>query len=82
MTLFDIIGIQAPYRVDIYKVGTVCLDTITDELAEKIWREGCPYLTPNEAGRKKFYPGQKPITVEKLNIGSNKKTKTKNTSSS
>lgn len=67
MQLFDIVGIKAPYRVEVYKVGTIELDTITDELAEELWKEGFPYLTPNEAGRKKFYPGQKPITVEKLN---------------
>lgn len=67
MLLFKVIGLKPPYRVDIYQIGTVNLDTITDELAEELWRDGNPFLALTEEGRAKFYPEQKPITVEKLN---------------
>lgn len=72
MQLFKVIGLKPPYRVEIFEIGTVELDTITDELAEQLWRDGCPFLTPNDEGRAKFFPGQKPITVEKLNTTTQK----------
>ena len=68
MKLFNIIGIEHPGRVGIYKRGEVVLADIDDVTAEQLWREGLPYLEPNTEGRKKFFPGEKPIRTETIRV--------------
>lgn len=46
MERFRLKGIISPGRVNLPKVGTVELASLSDEQAEKLWREGCPYLEP------------------------------------
>jgi hypothetical protein len=46
MERFRLKGIVSPGRVNLPKVGTVELASLSDEQAEKLWREGCPYLEP------------------------------------
>lgn len=66
MEKFRLKGIDYPGLVDIYKRGQVRLGDISDELAEKLWREGCPYLEPTPEGRTVLYPGEQPIKVKSL----------------
>lgn len=69
MKYFKLKGIQPPGRVDLKGHGEVALANISDELAEKLWKEGLPYLELTDAGRKKFYPDEKPIQVKKVTPG-------------
>jgi hypothetical protein len=46
MERFRLKGIVSPGRVNLHGVGTVELASLSDEQAEKLWREGCPYLEP------------------------------------
>lgn len=48
MEKFKLKGIAHPGKVDIYKRGTVVLADISDELAQELFNEGCPYLEPVE----------------------------------
>ena len=49
MERFRLKGIVPPGRVNLPKVGTVELAFLSDEQAEKLWHEGCPYLEPAPA---------------------------------
>jgi len=73
MKLFRLKGIQSPGRVDLKGHGEIALETISDKLAEKLWKEGIPYLELTDKGRKKFYPEQKPIKVNKIDKSEKKK---------
>ncbi|KKU87400.1 MAG: hypothetical protein UY18_C0036G0003 [Microgenomates group bacterium GW2011_GWF2_47_9] len=66
MEKFRLKGILYPGRVDIHKRGIVVLGNISDDLAEQLWKEGCPYLEPTPAGRTVLYPGEKPIEVKPI----------------
>jgi hypothetical protein len=66
MKLFRLTGIKSPGRVDIYMVGQIDLEIISDEMAEKLWLNGCKFLTPTDEGRKKFFPDQVEIKVEPI----------------
>jgi len=57
MKRFRLKGIVPPGRVNLPKVGTVELASLSDEQAEKLWREGCPYLEPAPA--RSSPPGKK-----------------------
>ena len=50
MERFRLKGIVPPGRVNLPKVGTVELASLSDEQAEKLWKAGCPYLEPVPAG--------------------------------
>lgn len=66
MLKFRLKGITYPGRVDIYRRGIIVLGDISDELAEVLWKEGCPYLEPTPEGRIVLYPGEEPIRVKSI----------------
>ena len=62
-----------PGRVNLLKIGTVELANITDELAEKIWRNGCRYLEPTPEYYRILFPDKiaievKPIITEEQEV--------------
>lgn len=68
MKLFNIIGIEHPGRVNVHKRGEIILADIDDATAEALWLDGLPYLEPNAEGRKKLFPGEKPIKTETIRV--------------
>ena len=70
MKLFKLNGLVSPGRVNLLKYGTVCLENISDQLAEQIWKDGCPYLELTAEGRAKFFPDEAPIEVKAVNVTS------------
>ena len=66
MKKFRLKGIAYPGRVDIYKRGIVVLGDISDELAEILFKEGCPFLEPTPEGRTVLFPGEEPIKVKPI----------------
>lgn len=61
MKNFQLKGICAPGRVNLPGHGTINLVDISDELAEKLYKEGLPYLEPIPKYRPKLFPGEQPI---------------------
>jgi len=68
MELFELKGIKSPGKVDLYKHGQVELETITDEFAEQLWKDGCPFLGLTEKGMQKFFPERTSIDVTPIKI--------------
>lgn len=64
--LFYLNGIKSPGRVNLKDLGDVNLEDISDEMALKLFNEGCPFLVPSPEGFKVLYPDLKVISVEKL----------------
>ena len=73
MKRFKLIGIASPGRVNLMEVGTIELENISDEMAEKLYKDGCPYLEPTPEGRVHLFPDEKPILVEPLTVVGNLK---------
>lgn len=46
MTKYRIKGIAHPGRVNLPRLGTIALADISDELAEELYKSGCPFLEP------------------------------------
>ena len=46
MDKYRLKGIRPPGRVNLPKLGTIRLSDISDELAEELYSNGCPYLEP------------------------------------
>lgn len=61
MKNFELVGIKSPGTVNLPQLGTMNLEQIDDALAEKLWREGLPYLKPTSEYRQILFPDQKPI---------------------
>lgn len=55
---------DAPARADFFKRGTIQLDSISDELALELAKEGCPYIELTAEGKKLLKPAAKPIEVK------------------
>lgn len=68
MVNFKLVGLLSPGRVNLLDFGTVELENISDELAEKIYNSGCPYLQPTPEYFHKLYPNIQPIEIKKLAI--------------
>lgn len=66
MQKFRLKGIAHPGRVNLFRIGTVELANIADELAEQIWRDGCPFLEPEPEYRKELFPDEIPIEVNTI----------------
>lgn len=66
MQKFRLKGIAHPGRVNLFRIGTVELANISDELALQIWESGCPYLEPLPEYRAELFPGETPITVKPI----------------
>ena len=66
MQKFALKGIAHPGRVNLYKIGTVELANISDELALKIWQAGCRYLEPLPEYRRELFPDEIPIVVKPI----------------
>jgi hypothetical protein len=66
MQNFRLKGIAHPGRVNLFRIGTVELANISDELAEKIWREGCQYLEPTPEYNRILFPDRIPIEVKPI----------------
>jgi len=66
--LFRLKGIKEPGRVDVYKHGLVVLSEVDDKKAMQLYKEGVPYLEPTSEGRKKLFPGEKPIDISKIDL--------------
>ena len=66
MQKFRLKGIAHPGRVNLFRIGTVELANISDELAEQIWRDGCPFLEPEPQYRQILFPDEIPITVKNI----------------
>lgn len=75
MINFILVGLKSPGRVNLPVFGTVELENISDDLAERIFKQGCRYLQPTAEYRKKLYPDEKPITVTRLNLKAQKPAK-------
>jgi len=73
--LFKLKGIKSPGRVDVYRHGLIILSEIDDSKAMQLYREGILYLEPTPEGRKKLFPGEKPIETSKINTGKTGKSK-------
>jgi len=69
MQRFRLKNIQHPGRVHLYKRGEVNLADIDDNLAEELFKEGCPFIEPTPEGREKLFPGEKPIKVKPIKRG-------------
>jgi hypothetical protein len=61
MKKFELIGMKPPGKVNLPGYGTIDLETIDDTLAEKLWRDGLPYVKPTPEYRKVLFPEQKII---------------------
>lgn len=68
MRNFQLVGMRSPGRINLPGFGTVELENISDELAERIWLSGCRYLIPTPEYRKKLYPDEKPISIHPLPV--------------
>lgn len=68
MKNFILVGMKSPGRINLQEFGTVELETISDALAEKIWRSGCRYLQPTSEYRKILFPEEKPIQITPLKL--------------
>lgn len=53
-------------RADFKNHGIIQLDTISDELAVELAKEGCPYIVLTREGKKLLKPAAKPIEVKKI----------------
>lgn len=62
--LFELNGIKAPGKVDLYKIGVINLVDLSDDQAIEIYKQGCPFLRPTAEGMKVLYPDQNPIEVK------------------
>lgn len=56
MNKFELCGIKSPGTINLPNLGTIDLDKIDDDLAEKLWRDGLPYLKPKSVFLKEVYP--------------------------
>ncbi|MBE0663761.1 MAG: hypothetical protein IH597_15000 [Bacteroidales bacterium] len=59
MKKFELIGLASPGKINLPVYGTIELEKIDDTLAEKLFREGLPYLQPKVEHLKEMYPGEK-----------------------
>lgn len=71
MEKFRLKGIAAPGIVDMYKHGRVVLSEISDEKAEELIKDGCPYLEPVPDAP----PPKRPIEADRLGKGNKSETK-------
>jgi len=66
MKKFRLKGLVHPGRVNVLRFGTVELANVSDEIAEQIWKQGCPFLEPVPEFRAEFFPNQIPIEVKPI----------------
>jgi hypothetical protein len=62
MAKFQLVGIESPGRVDIFKMGVVELENLPENLQEKLYKDGCPYLQPTPEETLAMNPGAKKIS--------------------
>jgi hypothetical protein len=58
MKNFILTGLKPPGRINLPHQGTIELEKIDDTLAEKLWRDGLPFIKPKPEYLKKLYPGE------------------------
>ena len=61
MKKFELVGLSSPGLVNLPGYGTISLEKLDDVTAEKLWRDGLPYLKPTPEYRKILFPDQKII---------------------
>ncbi len=61
MKKFELIGIKPPGRVNLPGMGTIDLCKIDDTLAEKLYRQGLPFIRPTAMARRHMHPKEKPM---------------------
>lgn len=74
MKKFELTGITSPGRINLPAYGTIDLEKIDDSLAEKLFRDGVPFIRPKLAAFKELNPDVNPPVPRKL-IPENKKKK-------
>jgi len=72
MTYFTVRGIVPPGRIHHPVYGQVELFNISDDLAEKLWKEKCRFIQLSDEGRIKFL-NQKPIQLHEIKPKKRKK---------
>lgn len=75
MEKFELIGLKSPGTVSLPVHGTIHLEKIDDSLAEKLWKEGLPFLKPKpEHLEAAFFP-DKILSPAPLPLNSSRKKK-------
>lgn len=70
---FQLKGIASPGRMDIMGLGIVNIETLPEDLQEKLWKEGNPFLEPTPEYRKILYPNETEIGTPELKLPKKKK---------
>lgn len=75
MKKFELIGINPPGKINLPVYGTIELEKIDDTLAEKLFREGLPFLKPKTDHLKEMYPGKTHPEPQMLDVKRSPQTK-------